>query len=303
MLRKNGSNEYITTQDKVDEMEDIIDNFWNSSISWTEQKGSWIELNFIGNEIWIYGINGPSYSNISFNLDEKDLGNFSQEIDEIDYHHLIFELHNLNNTNRILKLTNLDQGKRMSFDYAIINNSEEIISSSKTKVNSEISTLTNTKELAAQITTSLSISSTSTITNSTITSSANDLNFTTNRNSTSLENSTQTQAQAQAAAAAASSAALAALLPTQYSIKQLSSLKEIYEFKWNSAAYFVIIFSSCVIGIFILFIIHISLKSYIKKNKPSQGYLERDEQHKVEDQSGMRIGNPINVTKNGQVDF
>lgn len=50
MLRTNGSNDFIN-QTQVDEMEPLLDNFWNSSVSWTTTKGASTTLFFVGESI------------------------------------------------------------------------------------------------------------------------------------------------------------------------------------------------------------------------------------------------------------
>ncbi|WWD04833.1 hypothetical protein V865_002904 [Kwoniella europaea PYCC6329] len=311
MLRVNGSNQYINPE-QVDQMAPILDQFWISSISWTEEKASWVELSFTGSDIWTYGMIGPSYSSIEFILDDQTLGTFPQEQEELDYHHLLFEQHNMADTDHTLRLVNVEgEGKRMSFDYAIIQSektfdkasslstptSTTILSSSEdsspvpsvnaTQSQTINASLSNTPALAAQIT-SLSSS------NATL--------------ATSPES-------AQADAASSSAAAALAALPTQYSLSQLASLKDVYQFHWNPAAYFVISFSSIVALVFGWFIIHTYLKSWVERNRSGtgkdleagkdngNGKIQSSGERDIMDTMALRIGNPMNPKKNGQPNF
>lgn len=47
MLRKGGSNEYISPA-QVDVMRPLLDEFWNSSVSWTTGRGASTTLSFVG---------------------------------------------------------------------------------------------------------------------------------------------------------------------------------------------------------------------------------------------------------------
>ncbi|WVQ65815.1 uncharacterized protein L199_003993 [Kwoniella botswanensis] len=320
MLRINGSNQYISSE-QVDQMVPILDQFWNSSISWTEEKGSWVELSFTGSDIWTYGMIGPSYSSIEFILDDQTFGTFTQEQGDLDYHHLLFEQHNLVDTDHTLRLVNVEgEGKRMGFDYAIIqsekmfNDTSSLSAPTSTTISSSsssssedpspvpsvnatqgqtiIASLSNTPALAAQIT-SLSF--------------CNQINATL---ATSPES-------AQAAATSSSAAAALAALPTQYSLTQLSSLKEVYHFHWNPAAYFVVIFSSIMVLVFGWFIIHTYLKSWVKRNRSGtgndleagngnengNGKIQSSGERDMMDTMALRIGSPINPKKNGQPNF
>ncbi|KAK6908225.1 hypothetical protein L486_07605 [Kwoniella mangroviensis CBS 10435] len=319
MLRINGSNQYINPE-QVDQMVPILDQFWNSSISWTEQKGSWVELSFTGSDFWTYGVIGPSYSSIEFILDHQSLGTFSQEQEDLDYHHLLFEQHNLVDADHTLRLVNVEgEGKRMSFDYAIIQSekmfdsttslsspaSTTILSSSSEAFSSPVEAIANatqgqttiplpsdTPALAAQIT-SLSASS---------------------QTDSTLPTSPEASALLAAAASSSAAAALAAL-STQYSLSQLASLKEVYHFRWNPAAYFVVIFSSIVVLVFGWFIIHTYLKSWVKRNRSGtgndletgidngNGKIRSSGERDIIDKMALRIGSPMNPKKNGQPNF
>ncbi|WWC62524.1 uncharacterized protein I303_105120 [Kwoniella dejecticola CBS 10117] len=299
MLRTNGSNEYIAPVKQVEEMEALLGEFWNSSISWTEQQGAWMELSFVGTDIWAYGIDGPEYGDIEFTLDGRKMEHgdegSSQDSEEQDYHHLLLDLHELENGEHTLRYTNAGAegaGKRMSFDYAVIQGQSSPISEKNDA--SAIASLTNTPALAAQVTSPLTSTD-----RTTISTSFSHSTSTPNPNSTSTSNDSSPQlqegviqAQAQAQAAAASSAALAALFPTQYSMAQLASLKEVYTFRWNAAAYFVVVFASCVVGVFLLFIVHISLKAYIKDHRPEDPYMDGCEQGG----SSKTQGSPLTTT-------
>ncbi|WWC96070.1 hypothetical protein V866_002937 [Kwoniella sp. B9012] len=317
MLRINGSDQYISPE-QVDQMVPILDQFWNSSISWTEEKGSWVELSFTGSDIWTYGMIGPSYSSIKFILDDQNVGTFPQEQGDLNYHHLLFEQHNLEDTDHTLRFVNVEgEGKRMSFDYAIIQSEKmfdnasslstvtttTILSSSSedpspvpsvnaTQGQTIIAALSNTPALAAQITSP---------------SFSNQINATL---ATSPES-------AQAAAASSSAAAALAALPTQYSLAQLSSLKEVYHFHWSPAAYFVVIFSSIVVLVFGWFIIHTYLKSWVERNRSGtgndmeagngnenrNGKIQSSGETNMMDTMALRIGSPMNPKKNGQPNF
>ena len=62
-----------------------------------------------------------------------------------------------------------------------------------------------------------------------------------------------------------------ALLPTQYSAEQLSSLAVAYHFHWNAAAYFVVIFSSLMVAMFAVFLLHFATRSWgIQRRKANQ---------------------------------
>ncbi|WWC88709.1 uncharacterized protein L201_003622 [Kwoniella dendrophila CBS 6074] len=119
MLRLNGSNQSLNEdQDQVNEMEPLLTQFWNQSISWTEKQGSWVQLNFTGTDIWVYGITGPYQGQIEFILDDQNLGLCSQNNEETDYHHQIYDIHDMEDNPHILRSVNVD--RRMSFDYAIV---------------------------------------------------------------------------------------------------------------------------------------------------------------------------------------
>ncbi|WVW84635.1 hypothetical protein I302_106669 [Kwoniella bestiolae CBS 10118] len=325
MLRTNGSNEYIDAG-QVEGMIPLLGEFWNSSISWTQGKGSWMELSFVGTDIWTYGMIGPSYSSIEFVLDDESMGTFPKEQEVTDYHHLLFEQHGLEDIEHTLKMVNVEgEGRRMSFDYAIIQSERMFQSpdshtestteipvpgSTKSSQNAtslptpagiqSISSLTNTPALAAQMTSSISESTPSETNNTTLATS-----------SESSSNSSPAMAQTQASASASASAAAlaAASLPPQYSLAQLASLKEIYKFHWNAASYFVVIFASIVVLAFLLCVIHTSLKLWIKNNAhgsvqgadPEVGDKPpREERYSgILDTIKLRIGSTMNPRNNG----
>lgn len=56
-------------------------------------------------------------------------------------------------------------------------------------------------------------------------------------------------------------------IPTQYSKAQLASLAHPYHFKWNGAAYFVVVFSSLVTAAFAILCIRFFSRSWIKKRQ------------------------------------
>ncbi|WRT67813.1 uncharacterized protein IL334_004787 [Kwoniella shivajii] len=334
MLRLNGSNEYIN-QDQLEEYQSILDNFWNGSISWTEQVNSWTELTFIGTDIWLYGISGPSYGKTQAIIDDQSQGEYDQYQNEIDHHRLLYEKHDLRDQEHKLRLINVQQGRRMAFDYAIIqsdvisdddNNDSESTDAMQLipEANSQPSSATQTISETTDVSTESSSSTEPTITepalaaaqitpshSSSIQSLPQPLNTTssiTNSNTSNLNDTSSPQTQAQAEAqAVASSAALAALLPTQYSASQLSTLKVPYQFHWNPAAYFVVIFSSFVLVLFLLFITHMILRYWLKRSGrindgPQGDYTSgRNKRHSplLDALHGRRIGSPMNPLKNG----
>ncbi|WVQ96649.1 hypothetical protein IAU59_003754 [Kwoniella sp. CBS 9459] len=291
MLRVNGSDQWID-DDQVGDMRPLLDQFWNKSISWTSTEGSWTKLSFVGTDVWAYGIAGPKYGSLRINLDSQDSEVYTQTQDSEDCHKLLFEAHGLEDKEHTLTLTNLgivendtdsvrtstststdgrgagggggqerDRNGRLGFDYAVIQSEAFWMGSS---IASSSST-----DAPKSATTQDSQPSSSAIPTSTEGTAAL---------------AAQAGADASAASASASAAAaMAALLPTQYSASQLASLKTPYTFKWNPAAYFVVVFTSVIVLLAGVYGLHLLVKRWAI-HKTGGAFRQRD----------RRLGEPSN---------
>ncbi|WVF69147.1 hypothetical protein IAT40_003921 [Kwoniella sp. CBS 6097] len=297
MLRVNGSDQWIDDA-QVAEMRPMLDQFWNQSISWTSKEGGWTKLSFVGTDIWAYGIAGPEYGSMRINLGFEDFEIQSQTQDVVDYHKLLFEAHGLEDKAHSLTFTNFgfedhdsqgqakevkDQKGRLGFDYAVIqsesfwSSSESSTSPSSSETETELQSTTQKKDQPI----SSSPSTLSSRTSDTATLAA-QAEADANANAASSVAVDSASVSASASASASAAAAMAALLPTQYNASQLASLKEQYTFKWNPAAYFVVVFASLVVLLFVLFGFHLLVKGWA--NHKTGGAFRRSRRLQDQDQ-------------------
>lgn len=94
------------------------------------------------------------------------------------------------------------------------------------------------------------------------------------------------------------------LIPTQYTKEQLSLLHTKYEFHWNGAAYFVVVFSCIVSALFVALVIRMIAQSLSERKKRARrardgesylitGKRPRPTTRIVEALKGKKISNPM----------
>ncbi|KAK8858618.1 hypothetical protein IAR55_002847 [Kwoniella newhampshirensis] len=234
MLRINGADEYID-QTQVAAMRPLLGQFWNSSISWTTGVNCSTSINFVGTDIWAYGISSPDQGSFLATLDDHTLGTYAMtETDpqKTDYHHLIFAAHGLEEgQSHTLTLTNQIEGKGLAFDYAVVESKGCVrlllYMLITTRRSQTLDPGTPTKPLDPAVSASL----------------------------------------AAAAAAAASASAAQAMLPYHFTPAQLASLTQEYKYHWNGIAQFVLIFSCFILVLCLFFISRTIVHTILERRK------------------------------------